>query len=123
MIHSKAGAERQSAEPAPFAANANEWQDYPRLRFDIKTLDVSSPVVLLGGRENTLAVTRNFGRLGINVYVSGRRGCHALYSRHCHRAFPVEPGVSAAQAWHERLRMRANNKAATYLWFVSFLSL
>jgi D-aspartate ligase len=103
LIHSKAGAERQSAEPAPFAANANEWQDFPRVRFDISTLDVSRPVVLLGGRENCLAVTRNLGRLGIKVYVSGRKGCHALYSRHCNRAFPVERGISAEQAWHQLL--------------------
>lgn len=103
MIRSKAGAERYAAEPATVAANANERQDFARVRFDIKSLDVSNPVVLLGGRENCLAVTRNFGRLGIKVYISGRKGCLALYSRHCHRAFPVERGVSAGQAWHQLL--------------------
>ena len=103
MVHSKAGAERNSAERATFGANANARRHCPRLRFDIKTLDVSNPVVLLGGRENCLAVTRNFGRLGIKVYVSGLKGCHALYSRHCYRSFPVECGISAGQAWHELL--------------------
>ena len=103
MIRSKAGAERHSADHAAFAANANERRDYPQPQFDIKTLDVSCSVILLGGRENCLAVTRNFGRLGIPVYVSGRKGCQGLYSRHCRRAFPVERGVSADRAWHELL--------------------
>jgi D-aspartate ligase len=103
LIHSKAGAERQSAEPALFAANTNEWKDVPRAPFDFKKLDVSRPVVLLGGRENCLAVTRNLGRLGIPVYVSGRKGCYALYSRHCRRAFPVERGEVADRKWHTLL--------------------
>jgi D-aspartate ligase len=103
LARSQTGAARQTVEPVTMAANANKGQVPTSACFDIKTFDVSNPVVLLGGRENCLAVTRNFGRLGIKVYVSGRKGCHALYSRHCHRAFPVERGVSAEQAWHQLL--------------------
>ena len=66
-------------------------------------LDVSRPVLLLGGRENCLAMTRNLGRLGIPVYVSGKAGCHAMYSRHCRRSFPIGPGDPASQAWHRLL--------------------
>jgi D-aspartate ligase len=65
--------------------------------------DVSRPVMLLGGRENCLAVTRNLGRLGIPVYVSGKAGCHAMYSRHCRRSFPVQRGNPAGQAWRRLL--------------------
>jgi D-aspartate ligase len=67
------------------------------------SLDTSRAVVLLGGRENCLAVTRNLGRLGIPVYVSGKAGCHAMYSRHCRKAFPVARGEPAIQAWHRLL--------------------
>lgn len=66
-------------------------------------LDVTRPVILLGGQENCLAVTRNLGRLGIPVYVSGKPGCHAMYSRHCRRAFPVRRGIRASTAWHNLL--------------------
>jgi D-aspartate ligase len=103
LARSQTGTARQTVEPVTIAANAGEWQEFTSPCFDIKTVDVSHPVVLLGGRENCLAVTRNLGRLGIPVYVSGRKGCHALYSRHCRRAFPVERGVSADRAWHQLL--------------------
>lgn len=103
MAQPKAVTERPSAEPVTFAANANEWPEFPGACFDINAFDASHPVVLLGGRENCLAVTRNFGRMGIPVYVSGRKGCFALYSRHCHGAFPVERGGSAHLAWHQLL--------------------
>jgi predicted ATP-grasp superfamily ATP-dependent carboligase len=103
LASAKTGNAWQAAEPVTLAANDSRWQDFASTCFDIKTIDVSTPAVLLGGRENCLAVTRNFGRLGIKVYVSGRKGCHALYSRNCRRAFPVERGVSAEHAWCQLL--------------------
>jgi D-aspartate ligase len=103
LAGSQTGTDPLTAEPAIMTANDDRRQAFASACFDIKNLDVSHQVVLLGGRENCLAVTRNFGRLGIPVYVSGRKGCHALYSRHCRRAFPVERGVSAGRAWHELL--------------------
>lgn len=66
-------------------------------------LDVSCPVLLLGGRENCLAVARNLGRRGIPVYVSGKPGCHAMHSRYCRRAFPVARGEPAGRAWRRLL--------------------
>jgi D-aspartate ligase len=69
----------------------------------IAPLDVSRPVLLLGGRENCLAVARNLGRRGIPVYVSGKAGCHAMYSRHCRRAFPVQRSDPAIHAWRRLL--------------------
>jgi D-aspartate ligase len=86
-----------------FAPKAQKLQQFACTSFNIKTVDISCPVILLGGRENSLAVTRNFGRLGIKVYVTGRRGCHALYSHYCEKAFPVERGVAAERAWHQLL--------------------
>ncbi|MGB5078130.1 MAG: hypothetical protein WBO17_11675 [Sphingorhabdus sp.] len=93
----------KTVESVSEAANADGQQGATRAFCGIEAIDVSHPVVLLGGRENCLAVTRNFGRLGIPVWVSGRKGCHALYSRHCRRAVPVGRGASAHCAWHQLL--------------------
>ncbi len=103
MVRSRAGTERRIAEPVTIAVHAVESKENTNRHFDIKSLDVSHPVVLLGGRENCLAVTRNLGRLGIPVYVSGRKACQALYSRHCRRSFPVERGELSANAWQRLL--------------------
>jgi D-aspartate ligase len=97
------GTEQQTVEPTTMDSHADEQQGLTNKFFNIKSLDISHPVILLGGRENCLAVTRNLGRLGIPVYVSGRKGCNALYSRHCRRAFPVERGEPADRAWRHLL--------------------
>lgn len=68
-----------------------------------ETMDASRPLVLLGGQENCLAVTRNLGRVGVPVFVSGKPGCQAMYSRYCRRSFPVERGIPASAAWHDLL--------------------
>jgi len=64
-----------------------------------QTLNPVRPLILLGGRENSVAVTRNLGRLGVPIYISGRQGCRALDSRYCSRALPVPPGRSAHEFW------------------------
>lgn len=46
---------------------------------------MSAPVILLGGRENTLSAVRTFGRLGAKVLVIGRKGDFASRSRYCHQ--------------------------------------
>jgi len=66
-------------------------------------IDPSAPVILLGGRENTVALARNLGRLGVRVVASGRAGCRAMNSRYCSRALPVPAGVSAHEYWSEIL--------------------
>jgi D-aspartate ligase len=98
-----AGSERQTAEPATIVADADDWQDFANTQFNMQTLNTSRPVILLGGRENSLAVTRNLGRCSIPVYASGKGGCQALQSRHCKRAFPVDRGEAADQFWHRLL--------------------
>jgi predicted ATP-grasp superfamily ATP-dependent carboligase len=66
-------------------------------------LDTSTPVILLGGRENTLAVARNLGGIGVPVYVSGRGACRAMHSRYCRNAFPVPLGRTADAFWRDLL--------------------
>lgn len=69
----------------------------------MKGLDTSTPVLLLGGRENSLAVARHLGGLGIPVRVSGMGGCWGMRSRYCRQSFPVPRGVSARDFWKELL--------------------
>ena len=66
-------------------------------------LDTRIPIILLGGRENTLAVARNLGALGIPVYVSGRAGCRAMRSRYCRGAFPVTSRDVPNDYWRDLL--------------------
>ena len=42
------------------------------------TLNVSTPLLLLGGKENTLSVVRHLGGIGVTVRVSGPPSCWAL---------------------------------------------
>lgn len=66
-------------------------------------LDVSTPVLILGGKENSLSLCRSLGRTGISVSVSGKADCWGLYSRYCDNRFPVARGQDLAKIWRELL--------------------
>ena len=66
-------------------------------------LNTTTPVLILGGKENALSVTRHLGRLGIAVRVSGPPSCWALHSRHCLEAFRVPRGETQASFWKRLL--------------------
>ena len=66
-------------------------------------LDVSTPVLILGGKENSLSVTRHLGRLGIPVRVSGPDSCWGLYSRYCTERLRVPKGEKQAPYWKRLL--------------------
>jgi predicted ATP-grasp superfamily ATP-dependent carboligase len=70
------------------------------------SLDVSRPVLLLGGKENSLSVVRHLGRLGIDVRVSGPPGCWGLYSRYCRQALKVPKDVPQSVHWKRLLLER-----------------
>jgi len=59
--------------------------------------------MLLGGRENTLAVTRNLGRQGIKVRVSNVPNSWAASSRYCTDSFPTPKGLTLVDHWKELL--------------------
>lgn len=65
--------------------------------------DTSTPVLILGGKENSLSLTRHLGRRGIAVRVSGRSSCWGLYSRYCAGRFPVPHGHSLNAFWRALL--------------------
>ena len=66
-------------------------------------LDMSTPVILLGGRENALSATRTFGRLGARVMVVGYKGDFALRSRYCSRGHEISPDDCFDQACRAQL--------------------
>lgn len=87
----------RSDRPSPTVCAA------PVVVLEREKLRTDVPVILLGGRENSLSLARNFGRLGVPVYVSGKAGCHAMHSRYCRQAFPVPEARHVADFWSELL--------------------
>lgn len=66
-------------------------------------LNTSTPVLLLGGKENSLSIARHLGRLGITVRASGTRSCWAVYSRYCKEAFKVPDREKQQDFWRRLL--------------------
>ena len=66
-------------------------------------IDKNTPVLLLGGKENSLSVARNLGRMGIAVRVSGGANCLGMYSRFCAERLPVPVATSQPDHWKRLL--------------------
>ena len=66
-------------------------------------IDTSTPVILLGGRENAVAVARNLGRSGVRVAASGLPGCRSMNSKYTRQSFPVPEGNTASHYWRKLL--------------------
>jgi D-aspartate ligase len=73
------------------------------LVFDEQNLDTTTPVLVLGGKENALSIVRRFGKMGIRTRVSGAADCWGRYSRYCAQSLPVPRGESAADFWSDLL--------------------
>jgi len=80
-------------------------------------IDTSTPVLLLGGAENSLAVARHLGSRGITVRASGEAGCWAMRSRYCRERFPIPPGLPAGEYWRELMLTRANGHLRNHVVF------
>jgi predicted ATP-grasp superfamily ATP-dependent carboligase len=66
-------------------------------------LDTSTPVLLLGGGTNSVAVAQSLHRAGITVRISGGEGAWGIASRFCTQTFPVPHGRDQAEWWSELL--------------------
>jgi D-aspartate ligase len=66
-------------------------------------LDIGTPVLILGGKENSLSIARHLGGLGIPVRVSGRPSAWGLYSRHCKEALRIPRDIGMAEYWRKLL--------------------
>lgn len=67
------------------------------------SIDTSTPALVLAGQENALAITRNLGRHGIDVHVSGAKSCWAIYSRYCKEAHLIPLGANPIEFWRDLL--------------------
>lgn len=47
------------------------------------------PVIILGGQDNALSITRSLGSKGVHMTVVAPDKCLALHSRYCQRSVPV----------------------------------
>lgn len=66
-------------------------------------IDASTPVLILGGKENALAIVRHLGRLGVKVSVSGGVSCWGMRSRYCAERFPIPFGSNPSDYWSQLL--------------------
>ncbi|MEM9277975.1 MAG: carboxylate--amine ligase [Pseudomonadota bacterium] len=71
--------------------------------FSVDAMDSSIPVLILGGRENSLSLARSFGRLGITVKISGPRDCWGMNSRYCSEKFHIPKHIPHSQYWADLL--------------------
>lgn len=65
--------------------------------------DPSTPLILLGGRENAVAVARNLGRLGVHITACGLDGARSMNSKYCNEAIRIPNGEDAATYWENLL--------------------
>ena len=80
----------------------------PTGKFDITKMDTSTPVLVLGGKENALSLVRRYGSLGITTRVCGPIDCWGMYSRHCTEKFVVPTGATSTEQFHDLL-LSSNN--------------
>lgn len=66
-------------------------------------LDTSTPVMLLGGGVNGVAVARNLARLGVRVSAAGGPGAWATVSNACAETFRQPSDVAVDTFWSELL--------------------
>jgi predicted ATP-grasp superfamily ATP-dependent carboligase len=66
-------------------------------------IDNSTPVMLLGGRENALSITRSLGRHGVKIRVSNVPRSWAMASRYCAESYPSPKGTDINAFWHDLL--------------------
>jgi D-aspartate ligase len=80
----------------------------PAGKFDIANMDTSTPVLVLGGRENALSLVRRYGALGITTRVCGTIDCWGMFSRHCTDKFLVPTHATGTEQFHDLL-LSGNN--------------
>ncbi|MFK8066706.1 MAG: carboxylate--amine ligase [Gammaproteobacteria bacterium] len=61
------------------------------------------PVLLLGGRENALAIVRSLTKKGITVNASAKEDAHVFRSRFCNKKYPVPVVASQKEFWVDLL--------------------
>lgn len=71
--------------------------------FAVRDMDTSTPVLILGGKENALSIVRRLGAIGIDVSASGPADCWAIYSHHCKKRYKIPRKQDSGAFWAELL--------------------
>ena len=66
-------------------------------------LDFSTPVLILGGSENALAIARNLGKKGVTIRIGGEADHIAMRSRFCNEKFIRPKNISSYDFWKNLL--------------------
>jgi predicted ATP-grasp superfamily ATP-dependent carboligase len=77
----------------------------------------ATPVLILGGKDNSLAIARHLGSYGIKVRVSGPSNCWGMHSKHCTERFPIPFGSGAGAFWTELLLGPGSNRLHGHIIF------
>jgi len=78
--------------------NPNNSKSWP-IEVDTSAMDLSTPVLIMGGKENALSLVRRFGAAGISTRVTGPKDCWGMYSHYCQEKFPISHGISYVDYW------------------------
>lgn len=71
--------------------------------FAAQHMDTSTPVLILGGKENALSLVRHLGGMGINVSASGPADCWAIYSHLCQKRYRIARKQDTGAFWADLL--------------------
>ena len=66
-------------------------------------LNTQTNVLVLGGRENALAILRSLSKKGITVNISATHNAHVLRSHYCANKYPIPASTSAIDYWKDLL--------------------
>lgn len=67
------------------------------------------PVLILGGNQNAVSITRNLGSRGIPVSLASQHNCYALSSKYCNKKYVAKPGENLKDFWSKLLLTQDNN--------------
>ena len=66
-------------------------------------ISVESPVLVLGGKENSLSIVRHLGAMGVEVSCSGGLNNWGMFSSYCTHRHPVPARQKPGEYWSELL--------------------
>lgn len=66
-------------------------------------IDVSTPVLVMGGMQNALSIVRSLGKIGVKVSVTASPECWALHSKYCSEKYVCPSDVQPTEFWRKLL--------------------
>ena len=72
-------------------------------KYGSQIIDTTVPVLILGGKENSLSLTRSLAKTGVTVRVSSPSDCWGLYSSFCSKRYLVPKGAEPKEYWKKLL--------------------